>query len=185
MFKNAGTLKKWNGFLPTPFLVSGYVQWTQGPGLGQPSCSVSSQPHLCHGTGVAYLEIPAGRHLLCSVSGKLLLGKIFFAATFFFFVSFLLKKNWKVQNKSGAGTSKAAVLALHYGMQQCARDVRDPNGTCWVSFKVENTGGFCIWHLQHLCDPQAEPTWIPRQPEGTSTLQPEAKPVEIVETLLV
>lgn len=42
-----------------------------------------------------------------------------------------------------------------------------------------------ISEVQHICDPQGMPTWTPRQLKETSTFQPEAKPVETVETLLV
>lgn len=62
MFKNPETLKEWDGFLPIPFLVSGYVQWTQGPGLGQ--CELPS--HTC--------AVAQGWH-----TWKFLLGGIFFA----------------------------------------------------------------------------------------------------------
>lgn len=59
--------------------------------------------------------------------------------------------------------------------------VKDPNGSHWLCFKAENTTGPWIWHLGG--DPQAVPTWTPSWDEGTSTLQPRAQPMEIVERL--
>lgn len=103
---------------------------------GHPSCSAGAPGHTStlvslHRDGVPKTSWWNAAHVALSPA-NCYLGKIFLCSHVFS-LSFLLKKNWELQYKSRAGTSKTAALALYYGMQWWHAACE---GSKWVTLAV-------------------------------------------------